>query len=69
MVVKPDAIILRQHHPISLSDVAKPCFVFRILRKMIVMNFCSCTGGAQRIRNGFFAERTVDKENNLVKRL
>lgn len=69
MVVKSDAVVLRQHHPVSRADVSKPYLVFRILGKMIVVNLYPRSGSAQRLSDGFFAKRAINEENNLVKRL
>ena len=69
MVVKSDAVVLRQHYPVSCTDVSKPFLVFRVLRKMIVVNFYFCTGLTKCVGDGLFAERAVDEENKIIKRL
>ena len=56
MVVKPDAVVLRQHHPLAFADVSQSFLVFRVLRKVIVVNLYPCPGVAQRVGDSLSSE-------------
>ena len=54
--MEPDAVVLRQRHPVSCADVAEPFLVFRVLRKVVVVNFYFFTRLTQRLGDGLSPE-------------
>jgi len=58
-----DAIILGEHDPAALADFKQPIFVFRLRRKVVVVNLDGFTDFSQRLSNDLSAEGTVDEKD------
>jgi hypothetical protein len=67
-VTVANAVIVGQHHPVALAHELQPRFVFRVLRKVIVVNFYLGAGRAERLGDGFSPERAVDEKDYIIKR-
>src|ERR1022692_245745 len=62
-------LILGQHHPATFSDRLEPDAVFRVTSEMIIVNLDHETGLDEFRSEWFYAQRPIDKEDGLVRRL
>lgn len=66
--VVPNAVILREHHPVAHADIGQPLLVSRVLPQVVVVDFYACAAGAKRLGDGLSPEGVVNEENKIIKR-
>ena len=62
-VTRSDPIIFRQDDPTTAPDFNEPDFIFRIRRKMVVVDLNSLAEFPQRLSYDPLTKGTVDEEN------